>query len=115
VIFFIYRPIRNKPPYQYEDNYSPFIVDIVLPEEVTVKHLSEMYERFFEDELFSGKYHSFMEVHFEEKIKEKDLAFVYQMVGELISRLNRYTAEEFKRDKDKEEYRYRGDWDLKNI
>ena len=98
-----------------EINYSPFIVDIVLPEEVTVEHLSEMYERFFEDELFSGKYHSFMEVHFEEKIKEKDLAFVYQMVGELISRLNRYTAEEFKRDKDKEEYRYRGDWDLKNI
>lgn len=80
-----------------------------------MKHLSEMYESFFEDELFSGKYHSFMEVHFEEKIKEKDLAFVYQMVGELISRLNRYTAEEFKRDKDKEEYRYRGDWDLKNI
>ena len=54
-----------------EINYSPFIVDIVLPEEVTVDHLSEMYERFFEDELFSGKYHSFMEVHFEEKIKEK--------------------------------------------
>ena len=51
----------------------------------------------------------------EEKIKEKDLAFVYQMVGELISLLNRYTAKEFKRDKDKEEYRYRGDWDSKNI
>lgn len=50
-----------------EINYSPFIVDIVLPEEVTVEHLSEMYEKFFEDELFSGKYHSFMEVHFEEK------------------------------------------------
>lgn len=56
-----------------------------------------------------------MEVHFEEKIKEKDLAFVYQMVGELISLLNRYTAEEFERDKDKEEYRYRRDWDPKNI
>lgn len=98
-----------------EINYSPFIVDIVLPEEVTVEHLSEMYEKFFEDELFSGKYHSFMEVHFEEKIKEKDLAFVYQMVGELINLLNRYTAKEFKRDKDKEEYRYRGDWDPKNI
>ena len=77
-----------------EINYSPFIVDIVLPEEVTVEHLSEMYEKF---------------------LKEKDLAFVYQMVGELISLLNRYTAKEFKRDKDKEEYRYRGDWDSKNI
>lgn len=49
-----------------------------------MEHLSEMYERFFEDELFSGKYHSFMEVHFEEKRKEKDLAFLYQMVGELV-------------------------------
>ena len=80
-----------------------------------MEHLSEMYERFFEDELFSGKYHSFMEVHFEKKVKEKDLAFVYQMVEDLISLLNRYTTEEFERGKDKDEYRYRRDWDPKNI
>ena len=66
-----------------EINYSPFIVDIVLPEEVTVEHLSEMYEKFFEDELFSGKYHSFMEVHFEEKIKEKYQASRQITIGSL--------------------------------
>lgn len=100
---------------EQEINYSPFVLDIVLPEEVNVEYLSEMYEGFFEDELFSGKYHSFMEVHFKEKIKEKDLALVYQMVRELIGLLNRYITEEFERDKDKEEYRYRRDWDLKTI